>query len=105
MKLGRKGLVNEKRKILSSKESGAGGVLARTTGRALPNRHPYLVGRWRVMYRHTREVRAMNCDRCGQVMREGTHYWGKYCQSEGCFNSELARLIYGARYKREGASK
>jgi transposase len=57
------------------------------------------------MYRHTREVRAMNCDRCGQVMREGTHYWGKYCQGESCFNSELARLIYGARYKREGASK
>jgi hypothetical protein len=47
----------------------------------------------------------MNCDRCGQVMREGTHYWGKYCQAEGCFNSELARLFYGARIKREKASK
>ena len=47
----------------------------------------------------------MNCDYCGQVMRDGTHYWGKYCQAEGCFNSELARLIYGARYKREKASK
>jgi len=47
----------------------------------------------------------MNCDYCGQVMREGSHYWGKYCQGESCFNSELARLIYGARYKRERASK
>ena len=103
MKLGRKGLVNEKRKLLPSKESGAGGVLAGTTGRALPNRHPYLVGRWRVMYRHAREVRIMNCDRCGQVMRESTHYWGEYCQTKNCFNSELARLIYGARYKREEA--
>ena len=66
MKLGRKGLVNEKRKILPSKDSGAGGVLASTTGRALPNRHPYLVGRWWVMYRHTREVRAMSivCSTC-----------------------------------------
>jgi hypothetical protein len=105
LKLGRKGLVNEKRKLLPSKKSSAGGVLAGTTGRALPNRHPYMVGRWRVMYRHAREVRAMNCDRCGQVMREGTHYWGEYCQTKNCFNSELARLIYGARIKREKASK
>jgi hypothetical protein len=34
--------------------------LARITGRALPNRHPYLVGRWRAVYRHAREVRAMS---------------------------------------------
>jgi len=47
----------------------------------------------------------MNCDYCGQVMRESTHYWGEYCQTKNCFNSELARLIYGARYKREKASK
>jgi hypothetical protein len=47
----------------------------------------------------------MNCNYCGQVMREGSHYWGNYCKTEGCFNSELARLIYGARIKREKASK
>jgi len=47
----------------------------------------------------------MNCDYCGQVMRESTHYWGEYCQTKNCFNSELARLIYGARIKREKASK
>ena len=104
-KLLKRGRNNAVSKLLPSKDSGTGGVLARTIGRVLPNRHPYMVERGRVMYRHTREVRAMNCDRCGQVMREGTHYWGKYCQGESCFNSELARLIYGARYKREGASK
>jgi hypothetical protein len=47
----------------------------------------------------------MKCDECGQVMTDGTHYWGKYCQTKACFNSELARLIYGARYKREKESK
>ena len=52
-----------------------------------------------------RGVRTMKCDYCGQVMREGTHYWGDYCKTKACFNSELARLIYGARYKREKASK
>ena len=48
-----------------------------------------------------RGVWLMNCDKCGQVMRDGFSYWGKYCQTKECFNSELARLIYGARYKRE----
>lgn len=33
----RRGLTNEKRKLLQSKKGGAGGVLARTTGRALSN--------------------------------------------------------------------
>jgi len=53
LKLGRKGLVNEKRKILPSKESGAGGVLARTIGRALSNLNPSLVAGWRgLLCRH-----------------------------------------------------
>lgn len=47
----------------------------------------------------------MKCAKCGQAMRDGTHYWGKYCQTKGCFNSENTRLFYGARYKREGAGK
>ena len=40
-------LTNEKRKLLQSKKGGAGGVLARTTGRALPNQHPPMVAGWR----------------------------------------------------------
>ena len=61
MKLGRKGLVNEKRKILPSKESGAGGVLARTTGGALPNQHSPMVAGWRgLLCRHFGGVRIMN---------------------------------------------
>jgi hypothetical protein len=45
------------------------------------------------------------CKFCGQVMRESTHYYGRYCDTENCFNSEIARLIYGPRYRRERASK
>jgi hypothetical protein len=45
------------------------------------------------------------CKFCGQVMREGAHYWGWYCDTKNCFNSEIARLIYGPRYKRERAGK
>ena len=77
--------------------------MAFTTGRALLNKLPPMVDRVGLLLGSG--VRAMNCDYCGQVMREGTHYWGNYCQTKVCFNSELARLIYGARYKREGASK
>ena len=106
MKPSLKELTNEERKILPSKEGGAGGVLARTIGRALPNLYPSLVAGWRgLLCRHFGGVRIMNCDYCGQVMRDGTHFYGKYCQTEGCFNSENTRLFYGARYKREKASK
>ena len=100
------GITNAVSKILPNKEGGAGGVLARTIGRALPNLHPSLVAGWRgLLCRHFGGVRIMKCDYCGQVMRDGTHYWGKYCQTEECFNSENTRLFYGARYKREKASK
>lgn len=105
LKLSRRGLTNEERKILPSKKGGAGGVLVRTIGRALSNQHSPMVAGWGLLCRHFGGVRFMNCDYCGQVMKESTHYWGRYCQAEGCFNSELARLIYGARYKREKASK
>jgi hypothetical protein len=106
LKPSQRGLTNEERKILPSKKGGAGGVLARTIGRALLNLYPSLVAGWRgLLCRHFGGVRIMNCDYCGQVMREGTHYWGEYCQTKNCFNSELARLIYGARIKREKASK
>jgi hypothetical protein len=47
----------------------------------------------------------MKCDYCGQVMREGTHYWGDYCKTQNCFNSEQAVLNYGPRYKRRERAK
>ena len=77
--------------------------MALTLSWTLPNKHPSMVDRVGLLLGRGEWI--MNCDYCGQVMREGTHYWGYYCQTKACFNSELARLIYGARYKREKASK
>ncbi len=99
------GATNEITYLLPSEKGGAGGVLALTTGRTLLNQHPPMVGGWGLLCRHFGGVRAMKCDYCGQVMRDGTHYWGKYCKTEDCFNSEDTRLYYGARYKRERPSK
>ncbi len=72
-----------------------------TTGRALLNKLPPMVDRRGLLLGSG--VRAMSCDKCGQVMKEGTHYWGWYCDTKNCFNGEVARLIYGARYQRERA--
>jgi hypothetical protein len=74
-----------------------------TTGRTLLNKLSPMVDTYGLLL--GRGVRAMSCDKCGQVMKEGTHYWGWYCDTKNCFNSEVARLIYGARYQRERASK
>ena len=41
------GITNAVSKILPNKKGGAGGVLARTIGRALPNQHPLMVAEWR----------------------------------------------------------
>jgi len=46
-------------KLLQSKKGGAGGVLARTTGRALSNLYPPLVAGWGLLRRHFGGVRAM----------------------------------------------
>lgn len=75
--------------------------MAGTIGRALLNQLAPMVERDGLLL--GRGVWIMNCDKCGQVMTDGTHYWGRYCQTKGCFNSENTRLFYGARYKREGA--
>ena len=99
------GNTNEITYLLPIKGDSAGGILAGIIGRALPNRHQLLVERHRILCRFISGVWLMNCDKCGQVMKDGTHYWGKYCQTKGCFNSENTRLFYGARYKREGAGK
>jgi hypothetical protein len=47
----------------------------------------------------------MKCQFCGEVMKEGKSYWGDYCPTKKCFNSELERVYRGARYQRIGASK
>ena len=44
----------------------------------------------------------MKCQFCGEVMKAGTSYWGDYCPTRKCFNSELERVYRGARYEREG---
>ena len=54
-----RGITNEKRKLLQSKEGSAGGVLARTTGRVLSNLHPPMVAGWGLLYRHSIGVRIM----------------------------------------------
>lgn len=59
MKILRRRLANEKRKLLQSEESSAGGVLARTTGRALPNQHSPMVAGWGLLCRHSIGVRIM----------------------------------------------
>jgi len=103
LKLLVKGLTNEVSELLPSEKVSAGGILALTIGGTLFNKLAPMVDRVGLLL--GRGVWIMNCNYCGQVMREGSHYWGNYCKTEGCFNSELARLIYGARYKREKASK
>jgi hypothetical protein len=59
-------ITNEKRKLLQSKESSAGGVLAGTIGGALPNRYQLLVERNGLVYRLISGVRTMsyNCSAC-----------------------------------------
>ena len=59
MKLSKRGQSNEERKILPSKKGGAGGVLARTIGRALSNLHPPMVAGWGLLCRHFGGVRIM----------------------------------------------
>jgi hypothetical protein len=46
------------------------------------------------------------CTYCGQVMRPGLSYYGDYCNTRNCFNSELERVYKGPRYtrRREEAS-
>ena len=60
MKILRRRLANEKRKLLQSEESSAGGVLVRTTGRALSNQHSPMVAGWGLLCRHFGGVRAMS---------------------------------------------
>ena len=63
----------EERKILPSKEGGAGGVLARTIGRALPNKHPPMVAGWRgLLCRHFGGV---------WIMSEREHTDCAYCEA------------------------
>ena len=47
------------------------------------------------------------CELCEGVMKPGLSYYGDYCSTRACFNSELERVYRGPRYlrKRERASK
>lgn len=47
------------------------------------------------------------CAYCGEVMTPGRSFWGDYCATRGCFNSELERVERGPRYlrRKEEASK
>lgn len=71
---------NEKRKLLPSEEGGAGGVLARTAGRALPNLDPSLVAGWGLVRREYGGVRAMmgykydDIQRFGEALKWAQHY-------------------------------
>lgn len=42
----------------------------------------------------------MTCHYCQEIMKAGTHFYGDYCNTKGCFNSEDFRLKYGSRFKR-----
>ena len=44
------------------------------------------------------------CEVCEVVMEPGLSYWGDYCPTSKCFNSELERVYRGPRYLRERAS-
>jgi len=46
----------------------------------------------------------MTCQFCGEVMKEGKSYWGSYCSTKKCFNSELERVYKGPRHLRERAN-
>ena len=90
LKLSKRGRSNEERKLLPSKEGGAGGVLARTTGRTLPNKHPPMVAGWRgLLCRHFGGVRIMRekCSECSEYRNSlslfGTAY-GVICAD--CIN-------------------
>ena len=73
LKLSKRGQSNEERKILPSKKGGAGGVLARTIGRALPNKHPPMVAGWRgLLCRHFGGV---------WIMSEREHTDCAYCEA------------------------
>lgn len=67
LKLLQRGLTNEERKILPSKKGGAGGVLARTIGRALPNLYPPLVAGRGLVRGQYGEVRTMR-----KILEEGS---------------------------------
>lgn len=41
------------------------------------------------------------CEVCNEVMKPGLSYWGDYCPTRKCWNSELVRLYRGPRYQRE----
>ena len=47
------------------------------------------------------------CAYCEEVMKPGLSFWGDYCATRGCFNSELERVECGPRYlrRKEEASK
>jgi hypothetical protein len=45
------------------------------------------------------------CEVCDEVMKPGLSYWGNYCSTSKCFNSELERVYKGPRHLREGVSK
>ena len=38
-----------------------------------------------------------NCKYCGKVMTPGKYYWGDYCPTGYCFNSEMERHSTGPR--------
>jgi len=40
------------------------------------------------------------CAYCEGVMTPGLSFWGDYCATRGCFNSELERVKRGPRYAR-----
>ena len=41
------------------------------------------------------------CTYCQEVMKPGHRFWGDYCATRGCFNSELERVKRGPRYARK----
>jgi hypothetical protein len=45
------------------------------------------------------------CTYCGEVMRPGRSFYGNYCATRHCFNSEGERVLRGPRYMRKKASR
>ena len=63
------GASNEISHILQSANAGESGLLASCAGCVLPNRHPNLVDRWRLLLRHSRGVRIMSNFEVAYIVR------------------------------------
>ena len=48
----------------------------------------------------TREGEEVKCEYCGEMMTPGSSFYGDYCPTRQCFNSELERVYRGPRYLR-----